>query len=196
MAKSMYAYVREAWKKPAESEVKKLLWNRMQEWRREASIVRVAHPTRIDRARALGYKAKQGIAVARIRIRRGGRRASRYVRARRSARMGVNRLTPGKSLQRIAEERVSKRYPNMEVLNSYPVGADGKQKYFEVIIVDSHHPSVANDPTLKWLTNPTHRGRAERGKTSAGRKGRGMRSRGIGTEKTFPSIRSHKNQGK
>jgi large subunit ribosomal protein L15e len=192
----MYAYVREAWKTPAGSPVKKLLWDRMQEWRRQGSIVRIRHPTRIDRARALGYKAKQGIAVARIRVRRGGRRASRYIRARRTARMGVNRLTPGKSLQRIAEERVSRRFPNMEVLNSYWVGADGKQKYFEVIMVDGHHPAIRSDARLRWLADPVHRGRAERGKTSSGRKGRGMRTRGTGTEKTRPSIMSHANLGK
>jgi large subunit ribosomal protein L15e len=196
MAKSMYAYVREAWKKPAETGVKELQWQRMQEWRREGSVVRLEHPTRIDRARNLGYKAKQGIAVVRVRIRRGGRRKSRYVRARRSARMGVNRITPGKSLQRIAEERASVKYPNMEVLNSYWVGQDGKQKWFEVILVDGHHPSVQADKNLAWLKDPAHRGRAERGKTSAGRKGRGMMNRGIGTEKTRPSIRSHGNLGK
>jgi large subunit ribosomal protein L15e len=39
MAKSMYAFVREAWKVPAKSGVKELLWNRMQEWRREGSVV-------------------------------------------------------------------------------------------------------------------------------------------------------------
>jgi large subunit ribosomal protein L15e len=196
MAKSMYAYVREAWKKPAETGVKELQWQRMQEWRREGSVVRLEHPTRIDRARNLGYKAKQGIAVVRVRIRRGGRRKSRYVRARRSARMGVNRITAGKSLQRIAEERASVKYPNMEVLNSYWVGQDGKQKWFEVILVDGHHPSVQADKNLAWLKDPAHRGRAERGKTSAGRKGRGMMNRGIGTEKTRPSIRSHGNLGK
>jgi large subunit ribosomal protein L15e len=192
----MYAYVREAWKKPAETGVKELQWQRMQEWRREGSVVRLEHPTRIDRARNLGYKAKQGIAVVRVRIRRGGRRKPRYVRARRSARMGVNRITAGKSLQRIAEERASVKYPNMEVLNSYWVGQDGKQKWFEVILVDGHHPSVQADRTLSWLKNPAHRGRAERGKTSAGRKGRGMMNRGKGTEKTRPSIRSHGNLGK
>ena len=96
MVKSMYAFVREAWKVPAKSGVKELLWNRMQEWRREGSVVRLERPTRIDRARSLGYKAKQGIAVARVQIRRGGRRVSRYVRARRSARMGKNRSTAGK----------------------------------------------------------------------------------------------------
>ncbi|PKL63741.1 MAG: 50S ribosomal protein L15e [Methanomicrobiales archaeon HGW-Methanomicrobiales-3] len=196
MVKSMYAFVRDAWKVPANSGVKELLWNRMQVWRREGSVVRVEHPTRIDRARTLGYKAKQGIAVARVQVRRGGRRASRYVRARRSARMGKRHLTAGKSIQRIAEERASKKFPNMEVLNSYWVGQDGKLKYYEVILVDGHHPSIRADKNLKWLANATHRGRAERGKTSAGRKGRGMMTRGKGTEKTRPSIRSNANQGK
>ncbi|MDD4483743.1 MAG: 50S ribosomal protein L15e [Methanoregula sp.] len=196
MVKSMYAYVREAWARPDKSDVKALLWDRMQVWRREGSVVRIEHPTRIDRARSLGYKAKQGIAVVRVQVRRGGRRASRYVRARRSARMGKNKLTAGKSIQRIAEERASRRYPNMEVLNSYWVGQDGKLKYYEVILVDGHHPSITSDKQLAWMANPTHRGRAERGKTSAGRKGRGMRTRGKGTEKTRPSIRSNANQGK
>jgi large subunit ribosomal protein L15e len=196
MVKSMYAFVREAWKSPEKSEVKALLWDRMQLWRREGSVTRIEHPTRIDRARSLGYKAKQGIAVVRVQVRRGGRRRSRYVRARRSARMGKNRITPGKSLQRIAEERASRRYPNMEVLNSYWVGQDGKLKYYEVILVDGHHPVIKSDPKLAWVGDTVHRGRAERGKTAAGRKGRGMRTRGRGTEKTRPSIRSHANQGK
>ncbi len=196
MAKSMYAYVRDAWKKPGESEVKALLWDRMQVWRREGSVVRIEHPTRIDRARSLGFKAKQGIVMVRVKVRRGGRRKSRYVRARRTARMGMARITAGKSLKRIAEERASRKYPNMEALNSYWVGQDGKQKYFEVIMVDGHHPAIKNDSQLSWIGKPQHRGRAERGKTSAGRKGRGMRTRGKGTEKTRPSIRSHANQGK
>jgi large subunit ribosomal protein L15e len=196
MAKSMYAYVREAWKQPDTSEVKDLLWERLQVWRREGSVVRVERPTRIDRARSLGYKAKQGIIVVRVKIRRGGRRKPRYVRGRRTARMGMRRMTPAKSLQRMAEERASRRYPNMEVLNSYWVGEDGRHKWFEVILVDGHHPAIQSDRNLSWLADPVHRGRAERGKTSAGMKGRGMRKRGRGTEKTRPSIRSHANRGK
>lgn len=196
MAKSMYAYVREAWKRPSETEVKALLWNRMQQWRREGSVVRIERPTRIDRARNLGYKAKQGIVMVRVKVRRGGRRKSRYVRARRSIRMGVNRITAGKSLQRIAEERASRRYPNMEALNSYWVGQDGRQKWYEVIMVDGHHPAIKSDSQLAWMADPVHRGRAERGKTSAGMKGRGMGTRGKGTEKTRPSIRSNANLGK
>lgn len=196
MAKSMYAYVREAWKRPSETEVKALLWNRMQQWRREGSVVRIERPTRIDRARNLGYKAKQGIVMVRVKVRRGGRRKSRYVRARRSIRMGVNRITAGKSLQRIAEERASRRYPNMEALNSYWVGQDGRQKWYEVIMVDGNHPAIKSDSQLAWMSDPVHRGRAERGKTSAGLKGRGMGTRGKGTEKTRPSIRSNANLGK
>ncbi|MHC1625997.1 MAG: 50S ribosomal protein L15e [Methanoculleaceae archaeon] len=196
MARSLYSYVREAWRSPDRSPVGHLLWERMQKWRREPAVVRIHRPTRIDRARALGYRAKQGVVVARVRVRRGGRRRSRYVRGRRTARMGMRRVTAGKSIQRIAEERASRRFPNMEVLNSYWVGEDGRQKWYEVILVDPHHPSVQAAPALNWLMDPVHRGRAERGKTSAGRKGRGMRKRGRGTEKTRPSIRSHGNLGK
>ena len=196
MSKSMYAYVREAWKKPDESEVKQLLWNRMQIWRREGSVVRIERPTRIDRARTLGYRAKQGIIVARVSIRRGGRRKSRYIRGRRTSRMGMRRATPGKSLQRLAEERPCRKFRNMEVLNSYWVGQDGRQKWYEVILVDGHHPAIINDSHLGWMADSVHRGRAERGLTSAGVKGRGMRRRGKGTEHTRPSIRSNGNKGK
>jgi large subunit ribosomal protein L15e len=192
----MYAYVREAWKRPGDTEVRQLLWHRMQQWRREGSVVRIERPTRIDRARTLGYKAKQGIIVARVSVRRGGRRKSRYIRGRRTARMGMKRITAAKSIQRIAEERASRKFPNMEVLNSYWVGQDGRQKWYEVILVDPHHPSIRSDPHLAWMSGPGQRGRAERGKTSAGKKGRGMRKRGRGTEKTRPSIRSHANRGK
>ena len=196
MVRSMYAHVREAWKHADESGVADLLWARMQVWRDEGTVVRVDRPTRIDRAHALGYKAKQGVAVARVKVHRGGRRASRYVRGRRTAHMGIRKKTPAKSLQRIAEERASKKFPNMEVLNSYWVGEDGRHRWYEVILVDGHHPAIQRDRQLSWVGERGHRGRAERGLTSAGRKGRGMRRRGIGTEKNRPSIRSHANRGK
>src|SRR5690554_5020490 len=150
MAKSMYAYVREAWKRPDQSEVKGLLWERLQVWRREGSIVRIERPTRIDRARSLGYKAKPGIIVARVRVRRGGRRKPRFVRGRKTSNMGVRRVTQKKNLQRIAEERASRKFPNLEVLNSYWVGEDGRYRWYEVILVDGHHPSIKNDRNLSW----------------------------------------------
>lgn len=196
MAKSMYAYIRDAWKKPDASYVGKLFWDRLQVWRREPTVVKLERPTRLDRARALGYKAKQGIVVVRAHIRRGGSRKSRYKRGRKSKHMGLRTLTRRKSIQRIAEERASRRYPNMEVLNSYWVGEDGKHKWYEIILVDTHHPSILADKDLNWISKGTNRGRAERGLTRSGKKGRGMRKRGMGTEKTRPSIGSHDRRGK
>jgi len=183
MSRSFYNYIGDAWARPKDTYVGDLLWERMQDWRRERTSVRVNHPTRLDRARRLGYRAKQGIIIVRTRIRRGGRRKSRYARGRRTKRMGRYHITPRKSLQRIAEERTARKYPNMEVLNSYWVGADGKRKWFEVILIDPAHPVIRSDPQLKSLKNPSNKGRVFRGKTSAGKKSRGLRKRGIGSEK-------------
>ncbi|MDF1557604.1 MAG: 50S ribosomal protein L15e [ANME-2 cluster archaeon] len=196
MAKSMYGYIRDAWKDPDMTYVHELRWHRLQEWRREASVQRIDKPTRLDRARSLGYKAKQGIVMARVSIRRGGARKARYIRGRRTKRMGMNKITRGKSIQRMAEERAARRFPNLQVLNSYWVGEDGKHKWYEIIMVDISHPVIKSDPNLNWLCEPTQKGRVFRGKTSAGVKGRGQRKRGNGTEKTRPSIRSRGNLGK
>jgi large subunit ribosomal protein L15e len=64
MSKSMYDYVGDLWKKP-DTSYQSPLKNRMIEWRREENYIRVDHPLRIDRARALGYKAKQGYIIVR-----------------------------------------------------------------------------------------------------------------------------------
>jgi large subunit ribosomal protein L15e len=87
---------------------------RAPEWRRQAVIERIERPTRLDRARSLGYKAKKGYVLVRTRVRRGGRRKSRFKGGRKPKRMGVNKITPKKSIQRIAEERVARKYPNLE----------------------------------------------------------------------------------
>ncbi|AIJ05815.1 50S ribosomal protein L15e [Methanocaldococcus bathoardescens] len=192
----IYKYIRDAWKRPKESYVRQLLWERLQQWRREPAVVRIERPTRLDRARALGYKPKQGIIVVRVRVRRGGLRKPRPKNSKKPATLGVNKITMGKSIQRIAEERAARRYPNMEVLNSYWVGEDGKHKWYEVILVDPYHPAIKADPQLNWLCTGKHRGRAFRGLTSAGKKGRGLRNKGIGAEKVRPSIRAHGRRGK
>ncbi len=187
--KSMYAYIREAWKRPYDGEMGRLMWLRLQQWRREPAIVRIDRPTRLDRARALGYKAKKGVIVVRVRVRRGGRRATRPNKGRRPKRMMVSRKTPKKSLQWIAEERANRKYPNCEVLNSYWVGEDGRYKWFEVILIDRNHPAVLSDPQLSQIAK--QRGRVYRGLTSAGRKARGLRRKGRGAEKVRPSVRAN-----
>ncbi len=50
--KGMYHYIREAWKKPD----KKVLRERMTEWRKENVFTVVENPLRADRARSLGFK--------------------------------------------------------------------------------------------------------------------------------------------
>jgi large subunit ribosomal protein L15e len=179
----MYKYISEAWNNPDDSYVKELMQKRAPLWRKESVIERIDKPTRIDRARSLGYKAKKGYVVVRTRVRRGGRRKSRFTAGRKPKRMGVKKITPKKSIQRIAEERVSRHYPNLEVLNSYWVWEDGKFQFYEVILVDPNHPVIKNDPKINWICQSNKKGRVFRGLTSEGKKNRGLRGRGTGKEK-------------
>ena len=149
----MYRYLKEAWKRPKDSYIKDVMKQRAIVWRREPASVRVDKPTRLDRARSLGYKAKHGVIVVRTRVRRGGRRKLRPVLGRRQKRMGVKKFTPAKSKQLIAEERTARKYPNMEVLNSYWVWQDGRYKWYEVILVDPNHPAIKSDKDLGWIAN-------------------------------------------
>ena len=139
---------------------------RVIEWRKQPAIVRIDKPTRIDRARRLGYKDKPGYVVVRVRVRRGGLSKQRPRAGRRQKRMGVKKYKPAKSLRLIAEERAARKYPNLEVLNSYWVWEDGRSKWFEVILVDR--------TLLPNLRLGKGRGRVFRGLTSAGRKVRGL----------------------
>lgn len=147
----MYRHLREAWKKPRDSYIQDLMRERVIKWRRQPTIVRIDKPTRLDRARSLGYKAKKGFVMTRIKVRKGGRRKERPVLGRRQKRLGVVKFTPSKSIRNIAEERVSKKYPNLEVLNSYWVWEDGRNKWYEVILVDPNSPHIENDKDVGWI---------------------------------------------
>ena len=149
----MYKYLKEAWKSPKKSFVKEVMQQRAITWRKEPSSIKIDRPTRLDRAHSLGYKAKHGVIVVRTRVRRGGRRKLRPVLGRRQKRMGVTKYTPTKSKQLIAEERTARKYPNMEVLNSYWVWQDGRYKWYEVILVDPNHPAIKSDKDLGWIAN-------------------------------------------
>ena len=165
-----YQNIGELWKRPKES-LGELWKERLIKWRREGAVVRIERPTRLDRARSLGYRAKKG---------------------RRSKRQTTRKIVR-KSYQWIAEERANKRYKNCEVLNSYYVGEDGIYKWFEVILIDRDHPQIMNDKGLMNLAR--QRGRAYRGLTSAGRHSRGLRNKGKGAEKVRPSRRAHDRVG-
>jgi large subunit ribosomal protein L15e len=182
-----YKYVAKAWRRPEASFVKELMWQRVMEWRRQPTITRVERPTRLDRARKLGYKAKQGFVIARVRVRRGGLKRTRPKAGRRQRRMGVRKYKLAKSSRLIAEERAGRRFPNLEVLNSYWAWEDGRYKWFEVIMVDPSHPAIKSDKDVSWICEDPHRGRVFRGLTSAGKEVRGLRHKGIGAEKVRPS---------
>lgn len=188
MVRSAYSHIREAWADPDDGKLAELQWQRKQEWRNQGSVERIDRPTRLDRARSLGYKAKQGVVVARVSVRKGGARKERFTAGRRSKRQGVTRVTRRKNIQRVAEERCARVYPNLRVLNSYWVGEDGRQKWHEVILIDPNHPAIQNDEDLNWICDDVHKNRALRGLTSAGTRNRGLRKKGKGTEHTRPSV--------
>jgi len=127
------------------------LRKRLIEWRKQPTIVKLEHPTLIYKARMLGYKAKQGIIVVRVRVRKGKFSRQRPRTGRRPKRMGTVRLTIKKSLRLIAEEKAQRKFPNMEVLNSYYVAEDGMYKWYEVILVDPYSTSIKRDKNLNWL---------------------------------------------
>ena len=179
----VYKYIREAWKKPKEN-LKEIWQQRMIEWRTQPATVRIERPTRLDRARSLGYKAKQGYVLIRQRVNRGGRQRPQIREGRRS-KHSSRRVDLDKNYQSVAEERAVKNYVNCEVLNSYYVGHDGKHYWYEVILVDRMHPQIIADHRINWICSK--RGRVFRGLTSAERKSRGLRHKGKGTEHLRPS---------
>ncbi len=193
----MHKHVSAAWKKPKEGIPSRYRIDRMAGWRKEPVFMRIDKPTRIDAARRVGYKAKQGVVVVRTRVRRGGLRKGKIHMKRKPSKAGIKKITMGKSIQRIAEERSARRYPNLEVLNSYWVGEDGKNKFYEVIMIDPDHPAIKSDKDMGWVSSgSSHRGRAFRGKTGAGKRGRGLLNKGKGAEKLRPSLKANKNRGK
>ncbi len=187
MATSVYRYMARSFRQTQGDEGAALRHERLLNWRREHTVTRLEHPTRLDRARAVGYRAKGGFIVVRVRVRRGGQRKRAIIAGRRPKHKGILQMTLAKSLRRIAEERAQKHYPNLEVLNSYWLGEDGKQKFFEVILVDPSHPEIQSDPKIAWIGAPAQTRRAYRGLTSAARTGRGLRGSGKGFERYRPS---------
>jgi len=172
MAKGLYYHLRQVWKKPDV----KTLRERMIEWRKSNSIVKVEKPLRLDRARSLGYKAKKGFVVVRVRVLRGGHKRTRPSKGRQTKKLTI-RKTLNLSYRSICEIRAARKFKNLEVLNSYQIGKDGMHYFYEVILVDPERPEIKNDKTINWICSGKNRKRPERGLTSAGKKTRGLRSK-------------------
>ena len=184
-----YKYIREAWKNPSKG-LGEAYKNKLMEWRQEPVTVRLERPTRLDRARSVGYRAKPGFVIVRQRLDRGGRFRQKAMMGARKPKKQRRLKILDMSYQVVAEQRANDKYVNCEVLNSYWVGEDGKNVWYEVILVDRAHPQILADDQLIHLVQS--RGRAYRGLTSAGRKSRGLRNKGMGAEKIRPSLGANK----
>jgi len=123
-------------------------------WRNENAVTRVEKPSRIARARRLGYKAKQGIIVIRMRVGTGGMRKQRPRGGRRPKHLGVTKIKADVSMKQVAERRVLERYPNMKLLGSYFLYKDGMHYWFEVILADPSHPRIAKDKEIRKRVLP------------------------------------------
>lgn len=188
---SIGKYLEEAYRNP-NPELETIWKERLIEWRKEPTIVRIEKPTRIDRARILGYKAKQGYIVTRIKLTRGGRQRTKQKSGRRPKTSRRKKIV-GKNYRWIAEERVSKKYKNCEVIGSYQIAKDGLHYWFEVVLADREQ--VSKYKGMEWLNDA--RGRAFRGITAAAKKSRGILThKGKGVEKNRPSLAAHGKRGK
>merc|ERR1712029_329266 len=154
------------------------------EYRQLPKVTRVTRPTRPDKARRLGYKAKQGYVIFRAAVRHGGRKRpnGKGIVYGKPKHQGIM-LKAKRNLRSVAEERVGRVCSNLRVLNSYWVNQDATYKYFEVILVDPSHNAIRRDPRINWIVNPVHKHRESRGLTATGKKSRGL-GKGHGYNKT------------
>merc|ERR1711877_114793 len=146
-----YRYLQELWKRKQCETMQFVLRLRTWEYRQLPTMHRVTRPSRPDKARRLGYKAKQGVVIWRVAVRRGSRKTNtpKGIIYGKPKRQGINQMKSRKNLRSIAEERVGRK-----------MGA------------------LRNDAKLNWICNPTHKHREIRGLTGAGKQFRGLRKRG------------------
>lgn len=187
-----YKYLEELWRKKQSDICRFIMRVRTWEYRQLNVITRCSRPTRPDKARRLGYKAKQGYVIYRVRIRRGGRKRNvpKGAVCGKPRNLGIRKLKAARTLKSVAEERVGRKCSNMRVLNSYWVGQDASFKFFEVILVDPSHKAIRRDPRINWICSQKMKHREMRGLTATGKKARGMNQKGHKAIKKRPSVRS------
>lgn len=187
-----YKYLEEMWRKKQSDVMRFLARMRNWEFRQLPAVHRASRPTRADKARKLGYKAKQGYMIYRVRVKRGGRkrRVAKGIVYGKPTNQGVNKLKAKRNLRSIAEERIGRKCGGLRVLNSYWVAADAIYKWFEVIMIDPFHKVIRDDPRINWICKNTMKHRELRGLTAAGRKARGLLAKGKRATKLRPSKRA------
>ena len=100
-----YKYLEELWRKKQSDLLRFLLRVRCWQFRQLKSVHRATRPTRPDKARRLGYKAKQGYVIYRVRVRRGGRKRKVHKghQMGKPTNQGVSQLKFQRSLKSVAE---------------------------------------------------------------------------------------------
>ena len=125
------------------------LRDRVVSWRKQDAVTRIEKPSRILRARRLGYKAKQGIIVVPMKVGKRGMRKKRTTSPRTPKHLAVTRIKAAVNMRQVAERRVLERYPNMSLLGSYFIYKDGMHYWYEVILADASHPRIKKDKELR-----------------------------------------------
>lgn len=144
----IYALMNSMWRERP-NELRELLRQRRIRWRREPSVVRIEKPIRLDKAKMLGYKAKQGFVVLRVRVRRGGFSRPRPNSGRRPKAIGAVLHKVNVTMLEEAINRCVKKYPNLYPLGGYPLTYDSLYYWFEVIMIDPYHPAIVSDHEIK-----------------------------------------------
>ena len=108
-----YKYLEELYKRKQCDILRFLLRVRAWQYRQLSSVHRASRPTRPDKARRLGYKAKQGYCIYRVRVKRGGRKrkVAKGICYGKPVTGGVSQLKFQRSLRSVAEVRHHGRTP-------------------------------------------------------------------------------------
>ena len=128
--------------------------------RKEPTITKLENPTRIDKARALGFRATKGFFVVRVRINRGSKMRPHFMGGRKPKKSRRTKILE-MDYQKIAEDKSARKYNNCEVLGSYWLARDGIYYWYEVLLGD--RKILKNYPEYKsWIAKNI--GRVFRGK--------------------------------
>merc|ERR1712008_211351 len=116
-----YKYIQELYRKKQSDIMRFLIRVRCWQYRQLAAIHRASRPTRPDKARRLGYRAKQGYVIYRVRVKRGGRKrpVPKGCTYGKPKTHGINQLKFQRAQRNVAEERVGRKCGGLRVLNSY-----------------------------------------------------------------------------
>ncbi len=127
-----YKYIQESFAKSYKERMP-VYRERLIKWRKQSPLIRVENPTNPARARELGYKAKKGYIIVRVRLVKGMRARPKHDQGRKPGRTRKH-IQPGQSWKHLSEAKAQRDHRNMEVVGSYFVGQDGDKKWFEVIL--------------------------------------------------------------